>query len=261
MSTLADSHNTLAHRIESDVERPLKEFQSKSREMQAVNTIQGNLAAIARDVDSAQRKASKVSGGKSANKIANATSDVDAANQMWESQAPFVFEQLQALDESRVNHLRDVLTQLETHEADQVERSRANAESCLNTILNINTAEEISAFVARQTANAPTIPDRQASRNRAASSLDSGTQPAEVPTPAATPQRPSMGRPSDSSPHIGSSKMGKPLPSTAMLQPLADACSATTSSFIAKGIWRAETSRNGPESRQRSQRRRATTFA
>ena len=208
MDTLANSHNTLAQRIESDVERPLKNFQSQNREMQAVNTIQGNLLAIAKDVDNAQRKASKLSGGKSANKIANATSDVEAANQMWESQAPYVFEQLQALDESRVNHLRDVLTQLETHEADQVEKSRASAESCLNSILNINTTEEISAFVARQTANAPTIPERQASRNRAGSSVDRRDQLSELPVPMSTPPRASVGRPSESSPFSTSSKMG-----------------------------------------------------
>ena len=187
MEALAQSHSTLAHRIEADVERPLKDYQSKSREMQAVNTVQGNLTAIAKEVDSAHRKASKVSGAKSsANKVANATSDVEAANQQWESQAPYVFEQLQALDENRVNHLRDVLTQLETHEVDQVERNRTSAESCLNTILNINSAEEISAFVARQTANAPTI---DSGRNATNSFAATSGPPPELPTLANTPSR------------------------------------------------------------------------
>ena len=150
MQSLAESHAILATKTESDVERPLREYQSKNREMQNMSTIQGNLAAVAKEVDNAHKKASKLSGGKSsANKVANATSDVESANQQWESQAPYVFEQLQSLDETRINHLRDVLTQLETHEVDLVERNRITAESCLNALLNVDTSDEISTFVAR----------------------------------------------------------------------------------------------------------------
>ena len=144
--------------------------------MQAVGTVQGNLAAVAKEVDGAHRKAAKLSTGKSsANKVANATSDVEAANQQWESQAPYVFEQLQALDEGRVNHLRDVLTQLETHEVDLVERNRITAETCLNALLNVDTSDEISTFVARISGGSsiePSIPPRIGSRDMAGSSTD-----------------------------------------------------------------------------------------
>lgn len=120
--------------------------------MQAMSTIQGNLASVGKDLETAQRRVEKIKSGKSsANKVASATADVDAASQQWESQAPYVFERLQALDENRVNHLRDVLTQLQTHELDHLEKSRVAAESCLNTLLNVDTTDEISAFVARST--------------------------------------------------------------------------------------------------------------
>ena len=185
MQSLAESHSILAAKTESDVERPLRDFQSKNREMQGISTIQGNLAAVAKELDVAQKKAQKLAGGKSsANKVANATSDVDAANQSWESQAPYVFEQLQALDESRVNHLRDVLTQFETHEADLVERNRITAESCLNALLNVNTADEISTFVAQNTGG-----DQDASRRLASRSATTGSSIADsapAPIPAAT---------------------------------------------------------------------------
>ena len=117
-----------------------------------MSTIQGNLAALAKENEDAQKKSEKLKskGGKAAaNKVSNATSDVQNTSQQWDSQAPFVFEQLQALDENRVSHLRDVLTQFQTHEVDQVERNRVTAESCLNILLNVDTAEEISTFVAR----------------------------------------------------------------------------------------------------------------
>ena len=182
MEALAYSHSLLAQKIEVDVERPLKEYQSKNREMQAIGGIQGNLNAIAKEVDTGQKKDSKISGSKlSASKVANVTSDVEAANQMWESQAPYVFEQLQALDESRVNHLRDALTQLGTHEVDQVERNRSTAEGCLNAILNISTEEEISAFVAKNSANAPAVTERGGSRNGPAGSTAPPVPPSELP--------------------------------------------------------------------------------
>src|SRR5271154_3498333 len=150
--SLAQSHQLLATRIETDVETPLRQFVTTNREMQSMSTIQGNLASLAKDLDKAQSKADKLkdkSGKTSADKVANINSSVDDASQQWESQAPYVFEQLQSLDETRVNFLRDALTQFQTHEVDQVERNRTSAESCLNALLNIETADEIKAFAAK----------------------------------------------------------------------------------------------------------------
>ena len=194
MQSLAESHGILAAKIESDVERPLKDFQSKNREMQGISTIQGNLAAVAKDLDGAQKKAQKLAGGKSnASKVANATSDVDVANQAWDSQAPYVFEQLQALDESRVNHLRDVLTQFEAHEVDLVERNRVTAESCLNALLNVNTADEISTFVAKTAGGDQSVPRRLASRGATTGNITADPVPATIPAatspPILTPSR------------------------------------------------------------------------
>ena len=160
--------------------------------MRAITSIQGNIASIAREVENAHRKASKLNAAKSnANKVANATSDVEAANLQWDSQAPYAFETLQALDESRVSHLRDVLTQLETHEVDQVERSRVTAEACLNALLNIDTSEEISTFVARTSAGISSAP----APGRESRGSDSAA--ADNPTLRSTPSRPSAPRPED----------------------------------------------------------------
>ena len=145
--------------------------------MQGMSTIQGNLVSVARDVDAARKRADKIQNGKTPqSKIDNATSDFNVANQQWDSQAPYVFEQLQALDENRVNHLRDVLTQFQTHEVDLVERNRVSAESCLNAILNVNTSEEISTFVAKTSENAPTVPPPRP-KSRSASSQPLSARP------------------------------------------------------------------------------------
>ena len=90
--------------------------------MQNMQTIGANLVTMAKELDDAAEKADKLTkkGGKAnTHTVDMATARLDSANQQWESQSPFIFETLQALDEQRVNHLRDVLTQFETHEVDQ----------------------------------------------------------------------------------------------------------------------------------------------
>ncbi|KIW93196.1 uncharacterized protein Z519_05801 [Cladophialophora bantiana CBS 173.52] len=141
---LAASHETLATKIETDVETPLRSWATRNKAMHSLNTAQGNLMSIAKELSSAQRKAAK--GGRRAD---TASSTVEDASRQWESQAPYVFEQLQIVDESRVNHLRDVLTQFQTHEVDCLEKNKVSAESCLNALLNVETADEIKTFAAR----------------------------------------------------------------------------------------------------------------
>ncbi|KAK1749827.1 Muniscin C-terminal mu homology domain-containing protein [Echria macrotheca] len=150
---IAASHQLFAQRIEKDVEASLRTFQSK-REMHNMQTISANLTTMARELDDAVEKSDKLTrkGGKAnAHKVDLATSRLESATQQWESQAPFIFETLQAVDEQRINHLRDVLTQFETHEIDQATRTQAAAEEVLNTMLEINTEQEIQNFVQRTT--------------------------------------------------------------------------------------------------------------
>lgn len=190
MQSLAESHAALATKMQSEVERPLLEYQSKSREMQSMSTIQGHLAAVAKDVDGAHKRAAKLAGGKSSvNKVANASSDVEAANQQWESQAPYVFEQLQDLDVNRIDHLRTVLTQLETYEVDLVERNRITAESCLNALLNIDTKDEILTFVARLSRGESSIPPRMGSGSATTNSSAGPPPPTLAHAPTSPPSR------------------------------------------------------------------------
>ncbi|MBE7181517.1 MAG: hypothetical protein INR71_09980, partial [Terriglobus roseus] len=167
--TIAESHHLLAAKIEVDIERPLRNFASQNRDAQAMSTISGNLAAMAKEIDSAQKKAEKLQskGGKAAtDKVAGAASEVESAIAQWESQAPYVFEKLQAVDESRLNNLRDLLTQFQTHEVDQVERSRITAEDCLNSLLTIETADEIKTFQLKTLQGRPRLAAEKRERRR-----------------------------------------------------------------------------------------------
>ncbi|KAJ5917382.1 hypothetical protein N7466_010936 [Penicillium verhagenii] len=161
---LASSHETLATKIEEDVERPLREYSTKNHDMQSMPGIQSNLAGLAKNIESSQDKVEKAKkkSTKNPKQLAIAVAAAEEVSQQWDSRAPFVFEQLQAADEGRLNHLRDVLTQLETHEVDSVERGRQAAESCLNVLLNVQTADEIQTFAAKMKGNripaSPAVP-------------------------------------------------------------------------------------------------------
>jgi hypothetical protein len=190
------SHETLANKIEEDVERPLREFSTKNRDMQSMPSIQSNLAGLAKNVENAQKKVDKAraKGAKGADKLSSEIANAEEVNQQWESRAPFVFEQLQSADETRLNHLRDVLTQLETHEVDQVERGRQAAESCLNVLLNVETADEIKTFAAKMAGTrvpvSPAMSRRQTERTETPSASEPGPEraaTAPMEAPIATP--------------------------------------------------------------------------
>ncbi|GME24304.1 Cytoskeletal protein syp1 [Neofusicoccum parvum] len=183
--SLAESHHSLAQKLESDVERPLREFEKSDREMQAMSTISGNMAHMAKEIETAQKRADKLKdkGAKApAGKVATASTDVENANQQWGSQAPFIFEKLQAVDESRINHLRDALTQFQTLELDQIDRTRGPAEQCLSVILDVQTADEVKTFALKTTSGKPKL-ETQRGRNQAqaSSSLTPTMQPPPTP--------------------------------------------------------------------------------
>lgn len=152
--------------------------------MQGISTIQGNLAAMAKELDEAQERSDKLSrkaGKASSAKVEKAAAQLQSAEQQWNSQAPFVYETLQALDETRLNHLRDVLTQYTTHQTDLMQRNTAAVEQTLNSLLEVNTSQEIKNWSHAVVAGKP-ITERRA---RQMSSTDSAVP--STPTPSLPP--------------------------------------------------------------------------
>ncbi|KAL4977334.1 Muniscin C-terminal mu homology domain-containing protein [Aspergillus desertorum] len=207
VESVAISHETFAQKIDEDVERPLREYNTKNKELASMPGVQNDLTALAKNVESSQRKVEKAKekGPKGADKLATAVTAAHDMSQQWESRAPFAFEQLQAADEGRLNHLRDVLTQLETHESDQIERCRQAAESCLNVLLNVETADEIKTFAAKVNGGRPVAPLRQQT---------SSPTPVASPPPAPEPPLPPPPRSQDdaASHHSTSSGRARPPP-------------------------------------------------
>jgi hypothetical protein len=182
---IASSHHTLSLRIEEDVEKPLRTFVANSREMQGISTIQGNLTSMAKELDEAQERSDKLGkkGGKASTaKLDKAAVQLQVAEQQWNSQAPFVFETLQALDETRLNHLRDVLTQYTTHQTDLMQRNTTAVEQTLNSLLEVNTSQEIKNWSQAGVAGKP-ITERRARQLSTAESTAASTTGSNMPPP------------------------------------------------------------------------------
>ncbi|KAK2858412.1 hypothetical protein FQN49_004758 [Arthroderma sp. PD_2] len=198
--SIAQSHEALANGIETDAEKPLREYEAKNADMKSMTSIQNDLSALVKTLETAQKKLDKIKdkGPKHASKVPPAQSAADDARTQWQSRAPFVLEQLQAIDEHRVNHLRDILTQYQTHEADQVERSRQAAEGSLNALLNIEAGEEIRAYVSKKSGGR--LPAENAPSTPAAASTAASARQATPTSPKPTP--PAVMEPLPSPPRI-----------------------------------------------------------
>ncbi|KAL2760228.1 hypothetical protein ACRALDRAFT_2093633 [Sodiomyces alcalophilus JCM 7366] len=169
----AYSHHLLAGRIENEVEGPLRAFQSKSEALNIQATSE-NLTTLARDLEESQKKVeaqTKKAGKANMQKLDAAHSKLESATQQWESQAPFIFESLQAFDEHRINQLRDLLTQYQTYETEKAQRGQATAAETLAAMLEISTDLEIASFKERVVAGKPKLERRGTAPSRQGSSL------------------------------------------------------------------------------------------
>lgn len=187
---IAGSHHQFADSIERDVELPLRGFTNRS-DVHNVTTVAANLTSVGKELEDARDKAdrlNKKAGKTSAQKMDAASAKLESVQQEWESQAPFVFETLQALDESRVNQLRDVLTQYQTHETDQAQRTQAIAAETLAVTIEIETESEIRGFVHGVVGDRPPAPTRSSTRRSSIgvpASTNSTAAAAQTPTAAA----------------------------------------------------------------------------
>ncbi|KAI0442307.1 Muniscin C-terminal mu homology domain-containing protein [Xylaria telfairii] len=184
VESVATSHHSFATHIEKEVETPLRMFETR-KEMQNLQTMQGNLQKVARELEEAQEKSDKLSkkGGKaSAQKVDMAASKLESATNQWKSQAPFVFENLQAVDESRMNQLRDCLTQYGTFEGEQAQKLQADTETVLNSLLDYNTTTEIQHFASKATAGRPKLEKRATTARQSPSAGGPSLSSAVLPT-------------------------------------------------------------------------------
>ncbi|TGZ81765.1 hypothetical protein EX30DRAFT_340630 [Ascodesmis nigricans] len=148
-ASIADAHSQLANKIESEVERPIREFAIRNSEWTGMKALETNLGTVAKTIDVAEERAEKLKkrGAKAkAQQVADSAASVSSAYAEWDSQAPFVFEKFQVADEGRCNNLKDALTRLQTLELDRTQSSMKAVEETLAEMLDISTADEMKGF-------------------------------------------------------------------------------------------------------------------
>lgn len=153
-ASLAGVHNMFAQKIADEVEKPIRDFATRNSDWAGMKSLESNLTAIAKSIQSAEDKADKLQKrGQKAKpqQVAEAASAVSNAQAEWDSQAPFVFEKLEVADEARCNNLRDALTRLQTLELDTATSTSQSAEAILGTLLDISAADETKTFANRAT--------------------------------------------------------------------------------------------------------------
>jgi hypothetical protein len=164
---LAETHQTFAQNIARDVERPLREFNTSRKELQSITRSMDSIQKIVKDMDNAHKKADKLKdrGGRAnVDKVATATSSMEDAQGQWDSQAPFVFESLQVVDEARLDHLRGCLTQFQTYSSEVSTAVNTAAEESLNALLNWQTSVEIQHFTLKAPTSVSMLRERRQSQ-------------------------------------------------------------------------------------------------
>lgn len=145
-ATIASSHETLSNNVQKDVESVLRAYPQR-QEMTSMSTVQSNLTLLLKELVEAQEKSNKLSkkGGKAnTQKVEAATTRLESASSTWDIQTPFIFEKLQSLDEIRLNTLRDLLTQYETHEIDCLERNTKTVEVAIASLIEFQAQSELT---------------------------------------------------------------------------------------------------------------------
>lgn len=179
----AHNHYIFTQRVEKDVEIPLRNYMSEATEAKEFNSQKTNMASLATTAATAQRDSDKLTakGGKAnASKLESANSKLQNAHQQWDAQAPFIMETFQMLDEARLNHLRELLTQYQTHELQALTDRRRSIEKAMNALLEVDTAQEIKNWAQAMTVGKPITERRarQLSMNPSIGSVASPDSPA-----------------------------------------------------------------------------------
>jgi flagellar hook-basal body complex protein FliE len=185
---LAQSHQSFSHNIEVDIEKPLREFTNTDPRYRNLSSkVVQSIQRTAKEVDEAQRRADKLKdkGLKApADKVADAVTDVEKAKGDWNSEAPLVFESLQEVDEARWDHFKNALIQLETYASDMSNSNSTAITECLNSLLEVQTADEIAQYSIRAPTAVPATTSRERRMSQAPPSNFSASTSLAPPIPA-----------------------------------------------------------------------------
>lgn len=130
----AKAASSFATKIHKEIEAPLRQYTTRSAQWADMKVLQSELETLANTVKLDKHR----------NTRAN-----DENRVQWESQAPFLLEQAETIDESRLGYLKNALTTYGTVEADYSDKSLKISEKVLNNVLSYEPMDEIATYAAQ----------------------------------------------------------------------------------------------------------------
>jgi F-BAR domain only protein len=176
---IASSHASLARRLASELEVPLKGY-ATSPEFGPLSAYEDNLASLAQSFENTKVKSEKARSKGKAKKQEDAARGEQDARASWETESPLIMEKLQTLDEARMLMLKDIFVKCMMMEVETSQAAMGEAEGIMNSLLSLNPAREVDAFAAQQKDDPTRV------RQRRRSSIMTNNQ-TFTPSPSASP--------------------------------------------------------------------------
>ncbi|KAG0199810.1 hypothetical protein BGX28_006983 [Mortierella sp. GBA30] len=127
---LAALHGQFSLRISNEIERPLRDYARINSEWQNLPLAETNCNRIAKEFDEKQAKVTKytravekVSGKKAETaeqKLMDYTKQLESTRTAWRLEGPIVLQKYQSVDQSRLEHLKQVITTFEAIQTETV---------------------------------------------------------------------------------------------------------------------------------------------
>lgn len=181
VGNVASSHATLARRIASELENPLRSFATSS-DLANISNYENNLQSLAETQETAKHKSEKAKAKGKAKKQEEKARQENDARALWETESPLIFEKMQTIDEARMTLLKDIFVKCMMMEVEVSQSSVNGSERVINSLLSLAPAKEVETFVAQQK-DATKLPTLSSTQNTQALSAESPPPPTERPAP------------------------------------------------------------------------------
>ncbi|OLL22803.1 Cytoskeletal protein syp1 [Neolecta irregularis DAH-3] len=148
---LGASHSTFASKLAEEIEFTLLAFEAHDEDWHGMRHVESNIASLAKYVELAEGKVEKVKkkGKALPTKVEQVLESMSIVRGQWETEAPFVFERFQAIDERRLEFIKDIYHKYENLEIEQAKRKTEISDGVLLDIGNLSVKSEIDNYVQR----------------------------------------------------------------------------------------------------------------
>lgn len=147
----AEASMGFANKIHKEVQRPLRQFH-KSAEWLDTRMLEDELEKLGNAYKSHDETVEKLRRKSPSRQTEVAQQSLGQIRVQWESQAPYIVDQVEAIDERRLGQIKTALTTFGTVQSDCANKGVAASEAVLSSVLAYDPSQDVAAFAAKLTA-------------------------------------------------------------------------------------------------------------